>query len=137
MTSMNTNVNEMGLAVLRSSYVSNVAFGGLEVALLDGGRIALVSSDNDIAYATLNFSNLSLLTNNSIVQDHAQVQPALLSTGSSAFLAYASQPSGYHADEYGFFIRADGTKGPTLSLMDNWGARIGSLRWCAFQTARW
>jgi len=110
----------MNFAILQSSLVPNLSFGGIEVALLDGSRIALVSSDNDIAYATLNFSNLSLLTNSSIAQAHAQVMPALVSTGPSAFLAFASQPSGYHADEFGFFIGADGTKGPTLSLMDNW-----------------
>lgn len=106
--------------VLRTTLVNNVASDGLEVALLDGRRIALASSNQDITYSTLDADTLALRTNQTIVQQFGQVQPSMVQSGTRAFVAYASQPSGFHADEYGFFINSDGTKGSTLSLMDNW-----------------
>ena len=74
----------------------------------------------DLSYAVIELSSGSIQTTGVMEQPYAQGQISLASVDQKVFVTYASQPAGYHADEWGFFLSSDGSVSTPSMLMDGW-----------------
>ena len=119
----------MNWTTILSASVATTDTIGPNLARLGDGQLALVSwfgrSDPanrcDLRYSMLDGTSLVATSTTNIVQAYAQATPSIVSTGSQVFVVYATTPSNYHADEWGFFINADGSYTAPQPAMDLYG----------------
>ena len=104
------------------------------LARLDSGQLVLVSwvGRNDVSnrcdlqYSMVDGGTLSETSHQNITQLYTQAQPSIVSTGTQVFVTYATTPANFHADEWSFFINADGTNTTPQPAMDLYGG----ADWC-------
>jgi hypothetical protein len=112
-----------------AGYQLDQSLSGFRAESLGDNRLAVVWQarntgaevpSEDLAYAVLDLTSKEYVTSGVIEQPYGQGQVSLVKTEDQVFVSFYSQPAGWHADEWGFFLGADGTVTAPKMLMDGW-----------------
>ena len=96
--------------------------GSSHLAVVWQGENLVASPQNqDLVYAVIDLTTQSISSLSVLERPNAQGQVSLSSAGDRALVTFHSVPaSGFHSDEWGFFLSKDGSITAPQMLMDGW-----------------